>query len=200
MKMSNGEEKGEAKPSEARKRAAAAKRAALKAAAEQSDVDATIGVDKRKKSRNRELVERAVETAKVSPPTNHSLRTMDAAPVVSEMARSSMGADWEDNPEHLDTPEEVREDLRDDGLDPMDVGSKDEAMFGHFLVHAFADDRDRGGRTAAQLEAEHDLVVSSLGDYDVDHDSPLDLEDIEGGDRFGDQFGVGIDLSLGVDD
>jgi hypothetical protein len=86
--------------------------------------------------------------------------------------------DWSDNPDDLDTPEEVRETLKERGLDPMDVDTKDEAMFGHFLIHAYADDPDMGGRTPTELEAEHDMVVEALvNDHDVDHDSPLDFDD-----------------------
>lgn len=86
--------------------------------------------------------------------------------------------DWNDNPADLDTPEEVRESLRDDGLNPMNVGTQEEAQFGHALVHELANDPDHGGRTAAQLEAEHDLVVDALHDYGVDTDSPLDRSDL----------------------
>lgn len=86
--------------------------------------------------------------------------------------------DWEDNPDDLDTPEEVRDDLRDSGLNPMNVGSEDEATFGHFLVHAFADDDDLGGRTPEQLEAEHDLTVGAMLDFGVGHHSPMDRSDV----------------------
>lgn len=86
--------------------------------------------------------------------------------------------DWEDNPDHLDTPEEVRDDLRDSGLNPMNVGTEAEATFGHFLVHGFADDEELGGRSAAQLEAEHDLTVQAMRDFGVGHHSPLDRSDI----------------------
>lgn len=86
--------------------------------------------------------------------------------------------DWDNNPPGLDTPEEVRASLRADRLDPMDVDTKEEAVFGHSLVHAFADDADHGGRTEAQLEAEHDLTVDAMEDFGVGHDTPLDKEDI----------------------
>lgn len=85
------EKKGEAELSPARKRAAAARRAAIEAAARQADIDAGVGIDRRKKSRNKRIAERAVETAKVSPPTDHSLETMDNAPLVSDMARAGIG-------------------------------------------------------------------------------------------------------------
>jgi len=86
--------------------------------------------------------------------------------------------DWENNPDHLDTPEEVREDLLESGLNPMNVGTEAEATFGHFLVHGFADDEDFGGRSPAQLEAEHDLTVQAMADFGVGHRSPLDRSDI----------------------
>lgn len=87
--------------------------------------------------------------------------------------------DFEDNPPGLDTPEEVKMSLDEDGLDPMDVDSVEEATFGHSLVHAFADDPDHGGRTEVQLEAEHDMTVEAMIEFGVEHDSPLDLEDID---------------------
>jgi len=99
--------------------------------------------------------------------------------------------DWEDNPADLDTPDEVREDLRDSGLNPMNVGTEEDAMFGHFLVHAFEDDEDLGGRTAAQLEAEHDLTVQAMADFGVGHHSPLDRGDIgDGSLDFDDAWGL----------
>lgn len=100
--------------------------------------------------------------------------------------------DWHNNPDNLDSPEEVREDLREDGLDPMDTRTQDQAMFGHFLVHALADDDDRGGRSPEQLEAEHDMVVAAMNEHGADHRSPLDHDDIEGGDKWADPFGVGL--------
>lgn len=97
--------------------------------------------------------------------------------------------DWGDNPSHLDTPAEVRASLRADGLDPMDTDTREEAMFGHFLVHAYADDEDMGGRTPAQLEAEHDLTVAAMLSYGVGHESPMDRPD--GPFAFDDPYGIG---------
>lgn len=88
------------------------------------------------------------------------------------------GPDWNDNPPDLDTPQEVRESLRADGLDPMDTDSKQQASFGHSLTHSFADDPDLGGRTPEQLEAEHDMTVDAMEEFGVDHDSELGLNDI----------------------
>lgn len=189
-------ESEKSEPSERAKKLAAFRKRAIEEAARQEGTDATYGLDKRKKSRNREVLERAVESAKVDPATEHTLDVMDDGAMVTEMARSGAEPDWGDNPAHLSNPMEVREDLRDDGLDPMDVDSKDEALYGHFLTHAFADDPDRGGRTPQQLEAEHDMVVEKMEEYGFDHDSPLDLEDIEGGESVGDPFGVGIDMDM----
>lgn len=179
------------KASEESKRAAARQAAAMAAS-----IQADAFLDRRKKSRNKQVAENAAKAAEVTPPLGHSLRTMEPT-TVGRMAAASMEPDWGDNPAHLSNPMEVKEDLRDDGLDPMDVDTREEATFGHFLVHAMADDADRGGRTPQQLEAEHDMVVAAMREHGVDHHSPLDLAGIEGGDAVGDPFGVGIDLSLG---
>lgn len=181
-------------------------------------------VDRRKKSRNQEVVERAERAATMAPPTNHTLEILGTGAVASHMARAGMGMgaadlerrdgaagpapgldpgvgsvdprveaglmsagysghadpDWHDNPDHLDTPAEVREGLMEAGLDPMDVDTEQQALFGHALVHGYANDPDLGGRTPAQLEAEHDLVVAAMDDYGFDHDSPLDVHSIFG--------------------
>jgi hypothetical protein len=98
----------------------------------------------------------------------------------TESQKAQSGADsngrWEDNPEDLDEPDEVREELRADGLDPMDVASEEEATLGHRLVHEFAGEPGMGGRSREQLDAEHDLVVAEL-DEDGDHDTPLEFAD-----------------------
>lgn len=86
--------------------------------------------------------------------------------------------DWQTNPFGLRSPDEVRDSLRAAGLNPMNVGTPDEAAFGHSLVHSFADDPDHGGRTESQLEAEHDLTVDAMLGFGMEHDSPLDREDI----------------------
>lgn len=196
-KMAKESEEKKDEPSERAKKLAALRKRAIKEAARQEGTDATYGLDKRKKSRNKEILERATESAKVEPATEHTLDVMDDGAMVTEMARSGAEPDWGDNPAGLGNPMEVREDLREDGLDPMDVDSKEEALYGHFLTHAFADDPDRGGRSPQQLEAEHDMVVEKMEKFGVDHDSPLDLGDIEGGESVGDPFGVGIDMDLG---
>lgn len=148
-------------------------------------INAAEYVSGSKKSRNKQFVEEVQHAGTVGSPTNHTLSTMDMAGNVVAMTQSPMAAgqepDWDDNPDDLDTPDEVREDLRESGLDPMDVSTKSKAEFGHFLVHAMADDHDRGGRTPEQLEAEHDMVTAALDDYGVNHDSPLDTGDIYGG-------------------
>lgn len=158
--------------------------AALDAAGDRELASDTF-IDKRRKSRSQRFAEAVTETAKVDAPTGHSLSTVDKTGRVVQMATAPMEPDWEDNPEDLDSPEEVREDLRESGLDPMDTATPEEAQFGHFLVHAYADDRDRGGRTVAQLEAEHDMVVAAMLDHGFNHDSPLDTEDIHGGSMLG---------------
>lgn len=158
--------------------------AALEAASDR-ELDADTFVDRRRKSRGQRFAEAVTETTMVDAPTGHTLSTTDTTDRVVQMARAPMEPDWEDNPEDLDTPEEVREDLRESGLDPMDTATADEAQFGHFLVHTYADDRDRGGRTVAQLEAEHDMVVASMLEHGVNHHSPLDVGDIHGGDMLG---------------
>lgn len=131
--------------------------------------------DARRKSRTQEMAERAERSGRANRVTGHTLDLGMEDGTVTRMARGSMEPDWDDNPEHLDTPAEVRADLRDSGLDPMDTGTEEEATFGHFLVHAFADDKDHGGRTPAQLEAEHDMVVEAMQEHGVDHHSPLDV-------------------------
>lgn len=83
--------------------------------------------------------------------------------------------DWGNNPDDLDSPRDVREEFEDSGLNPMNVDSQEEAQFGHMLVHAFANDGDLGGRSAAELEAEHDMTVAALDDFGVETDSPLDF-------------------------
>lgn len=97
--------------------------------------------------------------------------------------------DWHDNPDHLDTPDEVRDDLRESGLDPMNVGTEEEATFGHFLIHGFEDDEGLGGRTADQLEAEHDMTVEAMADFGVGHESPMDAPG--GAFDFDDEWGLG---------
>lgn len=194
------------------------RQAALEAARRNaSSINADEFVDRRKKSRNRELVERAEKAARLSSPYQTSLQPVGdprvatamasanaamgenlLAPSTSEKERPDDGIDpdWEDNPENLDSPEEVRENLRSNGLDPMDVDTKERAMFANALLHAWANDPDRGGRTPEQLEAEHDMVAAALLEYDVDHDSELDLEDIEGASE-DDPFGLTVDFSPG---
>lgn len=116
------------------------------------------------------------------------LAEIDASGLLGSHGREP---DWHDNPDHLDEPEEVRESLRDSGLDPMDVGTKEQAAFGHFLVHSFADDEDLGGRTPEQLEAEHDLTVQAMRDFGVGHHSPLDRADVDDHPfAFGDEWGL----------
>lgn len=189
-------EKGDAKPSKAAQRAAAVRKAAIEAAARQEGVDPTVGIDRRKKSRNKQVAENAKKAAEATAPLGNSLKTMESNRV-AQMAAAAPEPDWDNNPDDLDTPAEVRETLKEDGIDPMDVESRKEAMFGHFLVHAYADDNDLGGRTPEQLEAEHDMTVDAMRDHGINHDSPLDLADIEGGDAAGDEFGVSIDMSWG---
>jgi len=195
---------------EARRRVAAAIRAA----------DYNIGfdelVDRRKKSRNQQLAERAQRAATIAPVTDHTLETIGTAKTVTEMARAGLGGaaegrppgsnpwgsvdvsasagpldagvgtgvdatlgapsvlgpagrggepDWHDNPETLD---------------PMNVGIEQEALFGHALVHKYADEPDHGGRTPAQLEAEPDLVVDAMDDFGFEHHSPLDVSPVFG--------------------
>jgi hypothetical protein len=125
----------------------------------------------------------------------------------SQSQTAQSGADsggrWADNPENLDEPEEVREELRADGLDPMDVASEEEATLGHRLVHEFAGEPGMGGRSREQLEAEHDMVVAKM-DEDGDHDTPLEFADPFGatsGDAgwFGDMDGGSDDADWGGD-
>lgn len=131
--------------------------------------------DARRKSRTQQMAERAERSGRAKRVTGHTLDLGMEDGTVTRMARGSMEPDWDDNPEHLDTPAEVRADLRDSGLDPMDTETEEEASFGHFLVHSFADDDDLGGRSPAQLEAEHDMVVEAMQDHGVGHHSPLDV-------------------------
>lgn len=198
---------------------AARRRAVAAALAHAEDTNVDEFVDRRKKSRNQQLAERAERAATVRPPTDHTLETLGTGEAVSAMARAGMGGsgaddgvepggvdpgvggvdaslatgvsvamgaagrgepDWGDNPEHLDSAAEVRADLLEDGHDPMDVDTEKEALFGHALVHAYANDPDMGGRTAEQLEAEHDLVVDAMDDFGFDHDSPLDVHPLFG--------------------
>lgn len=154
------------------------------AAAADADLDAATGLDKRRKSRVKEFAERATKAGEIGSPVDANLQTMDQAETVADMARAGLDPDWEDNPDHLDTSAEVRADLREDGLDPVDVNTEERAAFGHFLLHTFANDPDRGGRTPEQLEAEHDMVVDAMIDEGMDHDSPLDLQNIQGGQSF----------------
>jgi hypothetical protein len=191
------QEAEKASASKTAKRAEAAKKKIAQVAAAQAAANVAVGLDRRKKSRNKQVAENAAKSAEVTPPLGHSLRTMEPN-TVAQMAAAPIEPDWEDNPAHLDTPTEVREDLRDDGLDPMDVNTPQRAAFGHSLIHGMANDPDRGGRTPAQLEAEHDMVVEAMTeDYGMDHDSPLDLAGITNGAMQGDPFGVSIDLSMG---
>lgn len=162
------------------KRARARRAKAVVAAATADGIASDVEVDRRKKSRNRRFVEAAEQAAEATAPTDHTLDIMDQAPVVVEMARSSMDPDWEDNPNNLDTSVEVRSELRDDGLDPMDVSTPQQASFGHSLVHQFANDRDLGGRTPEQLEAEHDMTVAAMREFGHKHDSPLSMGGITG--------------------
>lgn len=101
--------------------------------------------------------------------------------------------DWDDNPENLDTPEEVRAEERSRGLDPVDVDTREHAIFGNMLLHHWEHTPDHGGRTPAELEAEHDMVSDALDDFGVDHTSPMDVDDIEGED---DLYDVGVDFDF----
>lgn len=159
-----------------------ARRAAAAAAAAEEGLER--GPGSRGVNRTKEVAKRAERAGRVKRPTDHTLDLGTETGVASEMARASVEPDWEDNPEHLDTPAEVREDLMDDGLDPMDTGTPQRALFGHFLVHGMADDPGMGGRTPAQLEAEHDMVVAAMKEHGHDHDTPLDVGMID--------FGVGM--------
>lgn len=68
------------------------------------------------------------------------------------------------NPDGLDTRAEIRDDLRDDGINPMDVDSQDKAQAGWSYLHSFEDEppADRGGRTDSQLAAESEMVADAL--------------------------------------
>lgn len=193
-----------------RQRAAAAQRGAGETAASAEEVltaslasggayDSSVGFDDgRRKSRTQEMAERATETGKAVAPTDHTLDLGTDTGVATEMARGTVEPDWGNNPEHLDTPAEVRAEFRDDGLDPIDVDTAARASFGHFLVHGMANEPDMGGRTPEQLEAEHDLAVAAMREYGYDHHSPLDLGVGRGDDEadaddpfeFDDPFGV----------
>ncbi|MCG1002864.1 MULTISPECIES: hypothetical protein [Halobacterium] len=184
----------------ARERAAAA----AASARETGPVGNTVGPARGKpKTRTEEMFARAQNAATAGAPFKASIDptpnememwSFAAAGDVGQPTRyegDGQGVDWDDNPEHLDTPDEVRQDLRADGLDPMDVASEQDAQFGHMLVHAYEDDSDRGGRSPEQLEAEHDMTVAALIDHENEHDTPMDSHPFE----FADPFGAASDSS-----
>lgn len=170
-----------AKDSPSKKRGRAQRAKAILAAAKSGGLDADVEVDRRTKSRQKQFAAAAEEAGRAGRVTDHTLDIMDQTPRVVEMASATMEPDWGDNPAHLDTTEEVKGALVEAGLDPMDIDTPGQATFGHSLVHAYANDRDLGGRTPEQLEAEHDMVVEAMREYGFDHDSPLDKPDITGG-------------------
>lgn len=149
------------------------------------------------RSRNQDVFARAQDYATASAPVDVDMDPSPSGDKMWEFARAGndgqptaptsngenddedtfVEATWNDNPGDLDTPQEVRESIRERGHDPMDVETKSEAEFGHYLVHSLVDDPDHGGRTPTQLEAEHDMVVDALEEYGVDHDTPLEFED-----------------------
>lgn len=186
----------------AKRRAAAAARRAGSAGPQGST---TPDIKQSQKSRTKEVFARAQQYATASAPVDVSMDPSPSGDKMWDFASAgnggtptgqptsgsangqterseeavrveSGGGDWSDNPEHLDEPEEVREELRADGLDPMDVASEEEATLGHRLVHQFADEPGMGGRSREQLEAEHDMVVTELNE-DGDHDTPLQFDD-----------------------
>lgn len=173
-------ERGEPERRNLRARLAAATMALEERLGDEEALEGRVGRvdDRRRKSRHAEVAERAERAAQATPPTDHTLDLGTETGVATEMARASMEPDWEDNPEHLDTPAEVRAHFRSEGMDPMDTDTPQRALFGHFLVHGMADEPGMGGRTPAELEAEHDLVVAAMAEYGHEHHTPLDVTDL----------------------
>lgn len=179
---------------------AATRAAAREAKRQTGDVNAAEFVDRRKKSRNKEIVRRAEEAARVAPLTGHSLETMDQAPNVVEMARASVEPDWGDNPLGLGTASGVRATLRADGLNPVDVGTPKETLLANALLHKWAKRPNHGGRTPAELEAEDDMVLEAAEHFGL-HVTPISMGDDEEHDEaesaLGDPFWLAVDLDLG---
>jgi len=83
-------------------------------------------------------------------------------PTLGELPDSGEGSrsDFESNPPGLDTPREVVSSLKDDGIDPFDRGDKEEASYAEGALREVQyPQRDERDRSAAQIEAEHDLVA-----------------------------------------
>jgi hypothetical protein len=153
----------------------------------------------------KDMVRESVRSATMAPPVKNSLETMDGRSRVVEMAKSGMAhpePDWQDNPDDLDSPQEVRMSLLSAGLNPVDADTKQEALGAHAAVHDFASDPGRGGRSPEQLEAEHDMAVAAMQSHGAEDSSPLDViggQDHGGGNGalvFGDPFGAASGLSF----
>lgn len=184
---------------QARERAAAAARAAVaRANTDTSPTGTTIGPSSNM-TRTQKMFARAEQAATAGAPVQASLDPTpnemgmwefasagnNGQPTSAGTNSSGGGADWGDNPDHLDTAEEVREDLRADGLDPMEAATQQQAQFGHMLVHDLQDDPGRGGRTAEQLEAEHDMTVAAMTGFGANHHTPMDTHPFQFSDPFG---------------
>lgn len=87
----------------------------------------------------------------------------DRLPTLGELPDSGEGSrsDFESNPAGLDTPTEVVSTLKDDGIDPFDLSDKGQASYAEGALREVQyPQRDERDRTAAQIEAEHDLVAA----------------------------------------
>lgn len=68
----------------------------------------------------------------------------------------------EDNPDPFDTPEEVREAVREAGGDPMNVGTQQEAQFAWAILGSWADDPPASREDPAVYAAETEFVADEL--------------------------------------
>jgi hypothetical protein len=87
----------------------------------------------------------------------------DLLPGLDELPESGEGSrsDFESNPPGLDSPRDVVDSLKDDGIDPFDLGDKGQAAYAEGALREVQyPQRDERDRTAAQIEAEHDLVAA----------------------------------------
>lgn len=108
-----------------------------------------------------------------------------------ELPESGEGsrADFRANPPGLRSPQAVHDSLKEDGIDPFDLtddsGNPDRGQVEYAegaLREVQYPQRDNRARTAAQIEAEHDLVTaygrSQFGDDFTEQDFPGDEYDL----------------------
>lgn len=80
------------------------------------------------------------------------------------------------NPADADSREEIRELLRKDGHDPMDVRKNSQITEAWAILNAWEDEPPdkRGGRTDRQVALEAELVADAAVERGIDLEDPVD--------------------------